>query len=104
MSLGAVHVEFIDGMLHPGAHLRNLVEGADCVVMCLAWTKHSTSSIVRRRARGRICEMTVAGLRAFREAVVAGDPQDRPPVPTAVGAMPAHTRTLRVVGSAARSR
>jgi hypothetical protein len=102
-ALGASGVEFIDGMVHPGAHLRHLIEGADCVVVCLAWTKHSTSGIVRRHARGRICEMTIAGLRAFRDAVAAGGQRDQLAAASA-GAMPAHTRTLRVVGASSRPR
>ena len=76
VAMGAAGVEFMDGMAKPGPRLAACVGAADLVVFNLAWAKHSAQETVEAHLSpgSRLARMRQAGLRAFREAVLATGP------------------------------
>ena len=79
LALGAAGVVFLDGRAAPGDRLAAAVGAADVVVLVVAWAKHSTDGTVRKGLRRDAVLVVVpqAGIRAFREGVMAGGGRPR---------------------------
>lgn len=78
-TLGAVEVDFVDGMAGVGDRLASAVQAADVVVLNVAWMKHRVAATVRANEHKglTVAHMRQSGLRAFREAVVAAVSGDK---------------------------